>query len=288
MPSIEVNGVSLFYEDKGKGQPVVFVHGIPTDYRVWVSQVEAFSGRFRAVAYSRRYAHPNERQGDLLDSTIENNVADLVGLISKLGMAPVHLVGHSYGGFIAAYLAAGHEELLRSLTLVEPAVSTLLVKNPKSILEFLSLLIRDPSVASSAARFLRKGNNPAFKALDEGDLPKAVRLNVDAIEEGKGVLEELPAQVKAMMIDNARTVGELRTRFPSFTRADAGRIKSPSLVINGEMSPLFLRKIGQILAASIPQCESLTILGARHFPHFENAPEFNSGVLGFLLRQSGV
>ncbi len=221
-----------------------------------------------------------------MDSTIENNVVDLVGLINKLGIAPVHLVGHSYGGFIAAYLATGHQELLRSLTLVEPAVSTLLVKNPKNILEFLSLLIRDPSVASSAARFLRKGNNPAFKALEEGDPLKAVSLNVDALEEGEGVLEKLPSQVKAMIIDNARTLGELRTRFPAFTRADASRIKSPSLVINGEKSPLFLRKIGQILAASIPQSESLTIPGTRHFPHFENAPEFNSGVLGFLLRHS--
>jgi len=105
MPSIDVDGVSLFYEEKGTGQPLLFVHGIPTDYRAWGSQLDAFSDNYRVIAYSRRYAQPNKREGDLLDSTIENNTTDLVGFIKKLGIAPVHLVGHSYGGFIASYCA---------------------------------------------------------------------------------------------------------------------------------------------------------------------------------------
>src|SRR5580693_4543528 len=103
MASVEVDGVSLFWAERGKGAPVVFVHGIPTDYRAWDNQVGVISKGFRTITYSRRYAHPNSRAGDLSDSTIENNANDLAGLISKVGPAPVHLVGHSYGGFIAAY-----------------------------------------------------------------------------------------------------------------------------------------------------------------------------------------
>ena len=139
-----------------------------------------------------------------------------MGLLERLRATPAHIVGHSYGGFISLYVAAHHPEMVRSLVLVEPAVSTLLVKNPKNILEFLLLFLRSPSVALSAAKYVRKGNNPAFKALDKGDLLTAVKLNLDAIEDKDGVLDRLSAKTRAMMIDNARTVGELRTRVPVF------------------------------------------------------------------------
>src|SRR5437867_2321551 len=216
IPSLELNGVNLFYAEKGAGEPVVFVHGIPTDYRAWDSQLDSFSEHYRAIAYGRRYAYPNAREGDLLDSTVENNAIDLMGLLEKLRATPAHIVGHSYGGFISLYVAAHHPEMVRSFVLVEPAVSTLLVKNPKNILEFLLLFLRSPSVALSAAKYVRKGNNPAFKALDKGDLLTAVKLNLDAIEDKDGVLDRLSAKTRAMMIDNARTVGELRTRVPVF------------------------------------------------------------------------
>ncbi|MGI0148224.1 MAG: alpha/beta fold hydrolase [Thermoplasmata archaeon] len=70
----------------------------------------------RTITYSRRYSWPNERSGDGTDSTIENNAADLAALLRRLGVMPVHLVGHSYGGFVAAYFAAVHSDVVRTLT----------------------------------------------------------------------------------------------------------------------------------------------------------------------------
>ncbi len=153
MPSLDVAGVSLYYERSGQGTPIVFSHGIPTDYRAWEAQVGEFSKSYTTVTYSRRYAFPNQRQGDVSDSTIEANATDLKGLIEKLGIAPVHLVGHSYGGFVAAYLTADHPELVRSLVLVEPAIATLLIEGPNSSGQLFSLLVSNPGVALSARRF---------------------------------------------------------------------------------------------------------------------------------------
>ena len=70
----------------------------------------------------------------------------------------MHLVGHSYGGF-AAYCAAKNPELIRSLILVDPAASTILIKDPKNPVQFLSLLLTKPSTALSAAKFTTKSLN---------------------------------------------------------------------------------------------------------------------------------
>ena len=43
MPTVEEGGVSLYYEELGSGDPVVLVHGIPTDYRAWKGQMEPLS-----------------------------------------------------------------------------------------------------------------------------------------------------------------------------------------------------------------------------------------------------
>ena len=282
MPSVDVGGVSLYYEESGAGKTVVFVHGIPTDYRAWSAQVGPFSKGHTAVAVSRRYAFPNKREGDLSDSTVGNNAADLKGFIEKLGAGQVDLVGHSYGGFVAAYLAADHPELVRSLVLVEPAVSTLLVANQKSTAQVLSLLLRSPSVALAARRYQTKSLGPSLRALDADNLGKAVELNVDGIQDLPGAYSKLPEVARRMMLDNARTVAEQRTEFPRFTAAEARRISARTLIINGESSTLWLRRIGKLLAVAVPKAEAVDVPGARHFPHMENPGFFNEKVLAFL------
>src|SRR5713101_2318117 len=243
MPTVDVDGMNLFHEEKGDGQPVLFCHGIPTDYRAWLYQMDVFSNRYRAISYSRRYAAPNTREGDVTDSTVGNNAGDLKGLIETLGVGPVHLVGHSYGGFIAAFLAADHPDLVRSLVLVEPAVSTLLVENADSKAQMLSLLLRSPSVALSARRFLNASLNPSFEALARGDDDRAVELNVDGVQDKHGAFASMPDEVKKMMLENARTIEELKTRFPPFKK-HVGKIQCETLVINGEEGSLWLRRIG--------------------------------------------
>jgi pimeloyl-ACP methyl ester carboxylesterase len=282
MPSIDVGGVNLYYEEKGTGRPVVFVHGIPTDYRAWAAQVGPFSRAQRMVALSRRYAAPNPRQGDLADSTVGNNAADLKGFIEKLAIGPVDLVGHSYGGFAAAYLAADHPDLVHSLVLVEPAVSTLLVANQKSAGQLLGLLFRSPSVALAARRFQSRSLVPSLKALDAGDLGKAVELNVDGVQDWPGAYRGMPDQTRKMMLDNARTIAELRTEFPRFTATEALRISARTLILNGESTSPWLRKIGKLLAAAVPKAGAISVPMARHFPHMENPEFFNEKVLAFL------
>ena len=285
MPIADIGGVSLYYEEAGSGDPILFVHGIPTDYRAWKAQMGPLSKRRRVVAVSRRYAAPNQRKGDLSDSTINNNALDMKGFIEQVCGGRVDLVGHSYGGFISAALAADHKDIVRSLVLVEPAISTLLVADQTSSAQALGLLLRNPSVALSGRRFQTQSLMPSLKALEEGDLERAVELNVDGIQDLKGAYRSLPEETRKMMLDNAKTVGELKTRFPKFTAKEAAMIARPTLVLNGEKSALYLRRIGELTARAVPGAKRIIVPGSRHFPHMENSAFFNEAVTGFLEGQ---
>lgn len=282
MPTVDVNGVSLYWAERGAGPTVLFVHGIPTDFRAWDAQTGALAPGFRTVTYSRRYAHPNLRSGDLSDSTVENNAADLAGLIARLDLAPVHLVGHSYGGFVAAYLATEQPELLRSLTLVEPAIASLLLRDPNRRSEALALLLRHPRVALSARRYLRTAHHPALEALRRNDLAAAVRFNLDGVEDRRGSFERLPEPMQKMVLDNARTVKEADTPYPALSRGALSGIRTPTLVIHGQTSVLWLRTVADMTGVSVPGCHVVAIPNSGHFPHFQNPTAFNYALVPFL------
>ncbi len=284
MLTVAVEGVTLCYAESGAGQAVVFVHGIPTDYRAWNAQVGPFSKNYRVITYSRRHAQPNNNQNALLDSTIQNNAKDLEGLIEKIANPPVHLVGHSYGGFIAAYLAANAPELIRKLILIEPGISTLLIKDPESRAQMLSLLLRSPSTALAAGSYIRRYYNPMLEAYRKGDLDLALKYFLDGIMNKPGVLDQLPGNVQSMLKDNALTIGEVETKLPAFTMKDTSKISAPTLLMHGANGTKIFRAIVKELAKSIPNSEVVTIPDSSHFPHFENAERFNEKVLEFLSR----
>ncbi len=272
MQTTAVGETRLAYVRTGVGQPVVFVHGIPTDYRAWNAQLEPFSRKYDVIAYSRRLARPNQNKEEYANSTIQNNSADLIGLIQNLSLSPAHVVGHSYGGFIAAYSAAMHPEYVRTLTLIEPAVSTILLKNRKSPTELLSLLLRSPSTAISAAKFQRNSLDPSLAAFNGGDFDAALRLNVDGIMNRKNALNSLPDPIRNMMKDNEKTVGELSAEPPAFGREEASKITAPVLLMHGSDSPKVLHTIVERLAKAIPKSEVTRVQGLCALsPHGEAA-----------------
>ncbi len=189
MTTIEVNGARLAYVEAGSGDPLVFVHGSLEDLRVWRRQVELFSAHYRAVAYSRRYHHPNAAPGKGDPAyTAALHAADLAGLIEKLGLAPAHLVTSSFGGCVALQMAATHPELVRSLVLAEPPL--------------MPWLERIPGGAAPAAAFLADTWETAQRAFREGDLELGVRSFLDGVV-GRGAFDRLSPSGRRMVMDNA-------------------------------------------------------------------------------------
>jgi non-heme chloroperoxidase len=88
-------------------------------------QLGSFAEKYHVIAYSRRYNQPNTNQA-LPEYSAVGDRDDLAGLIDKLHLGRVHVIGHSYGAYTALLLAVRHPELVRSLIIAEaPAVSLL-------------------------------------------------------------------------------------------------------------------------------------------------------------------
>ena len=112
----------------------------------------------------------------------------------------------------------------------------------------------------------------------------ALRLNLDGIMNRRGAFDQLPEAVQRMVKENEKTIGELTAKVPPFGKADASKISTPTLLVNGENSPKVLHSIVDRLAGAIPSAEVAVIGECAHFPHIENPAELNSVVLGFLAK----
>jgi non-heme chloroperoxidase len=279
LKNIEINGRQLHYiEQGGDGQqpPVIFIHGGLDDYRCWQFQVDSFSRKYHTISYSRRFAYPNRWMGNVArDNTVEDNAKDLAQLMRKLDLAPAHLVGASYGAFIALYCVSKNPELAKTMVLNEPPIFEFLARNP--IKEDVELL----------QRFITLVQRPSQDAFKRGDFEKGVQIFMDAIMNMENFFEKLPEEVKEYLLDNAKSLeSELESALStSFTSEDVKQITTiPTLLVKGELSPKLFLRISDILSENMPNnTEQIVIPNVSH-DDFKLGNIFTSKVMQFFAR----
>jgi non-heme chloroperoxidase len=278
--NIEINGRQLHYVEQGEDgqQPaIIFVHGGLDDYRCWQFQLDSFSSKYHAISYSRRFAYPNKWIGNVItDNTIEDNAKDLAELIRKLDVAPAHLVGASYGAFIALYCASKNPELVKTMVLNEPPILSFLARSPmKDDVELLQ-------------QFRTRVQSPIQDASKRGDFEKGVQVFMDAIMNKENFFEKLPEEVKKYLLDNAKSLeSELESAMStSYTIEDVKQITTtvPTLQVKGELSPKLFLRIVDILSENMPNnTEQIVIPNVSH-DDFKSGNFFTSKVMEFFAR----
>lgn len=123
MPRVKTNGVELFYERVGSGEPLVLVHGLLFSAESWRDQLDALSAEYDCIAVDLRGQHRSEATADLAGYDLWNQAEDIHGLIQELGVAPVHFAGLSMGGMIGMRLAIMHPGDLRDLALLDTSAA---------------------------------------------------------------------------------------------------------------------------------------------------------------------
>ena len=244
------DGTRLHVRRSGAGEPLVLVHGSWTDADSWVFTAPALEDRYDVISYDRRGHTRSERGPSPAGRRREED--DLAALVAGLGLGPVHLVGNSYGASVVLGLTARRPELVRSVTVHEPPLVSLLEGGPGSELDEVRSLtdaivdeLVHGSVETGAARF------------------------IEEVALGPGTWGLLPEEVRAANIANVDTFLEMLAS-PGWDVIDVDALAAtdvPILLTDGDQTVPWLRRITEILGAAVPGMRRRTIEGAGHVPH---------------------
>ena len=115
MPTAQVNGVEIAYQESGEGFPLVWCHEFAGSMESWEPQVHYFSRRYRVMTYNARGYPPSEVPKDVSAYSQDLAVEDLYGLLKHLGIEQTHVGGLSMGGSTTLHFGIRHPEMARSL-----------------------------------------------------------------------------------------------------------------------------------------------------------------------------
>ncbi len=94
------NGMKLYYEDHGSGQPVILLHGWTSSHEIYSAPVEKLKGKGRFIIYDHR-GHSGSKNANKEEVTMETLASDLQEIIEGLSLTDVTLVGWSMGAGVA-------------------------------------------------------------------------------------------------------------------------------------------------------------------------------------------
>lgn len=264
---IEVAGQRIFVEDVGQGTPVILLHSSGLSSQQWRRLREALAPTHRVlapdlVAYGRSGpwagSEPFQYQTDVA-------VAEAV---AALAAAPVHLVGHSYGGLIALKAALGGKFSVKTLSLFDPVAFGVLYSSGDA--EGLANL----SAASADPRF-------SDRAL-AGTVEWA-ELFVD-FWNGRGYWARLSEGQRKAFLSSGRKMTEevLSLSFDRTTHQEYARIVAPTLLLTGSASPAAGFRTASVLAKALPQAQLVTVEGAGHMGPLTHADQVNALIAGHI------
>lgn len=115
MPIARANGIQMYYEIEGSGDPVVLIAGLGADAHFWYKQVPALSPMFRVMTLDNRDSGRSEKV--VAAYTIRAMADDLMSLLETVGIDSTCIVGASLGGFIAQEFALAYPDRVRRLVL---------------------------------------------------------------------------------------------------------------------------------------------------------------------------
>jgi pimeloyl-ACP methyl ester carboxylesterase len=109
------DGVKLYFEETGRGEPVIFVHEFAGDHRSWEPQVRHFARRYRCITYNARGYPPSDVPEDPGSYSQARATADIKAVLDHLGTPAAHVVGLSMGGFATLHFGLSYPEMARAL-----------------------------------------------------------------------------------------------------------------------------------------------------------------------------
>jgi 3-oxoadipate enol-lactonase len=262
MPTINLQGADIAYDEAGSGHPLLLVHAGIADRRMWDPVWDALASQYRVI-------RPDLRGfgGSIAATEPFTNWHDLARLLRALDAVPAHVIGVSMGGGASLDLALAEPYKVNRLVLVAPGLS-----------------------GWDWAPQLRADWEAEEAAWQAGDLDEVAWANVRTWVDGPLRGGEAPAALRQAVFDMYRPALQLQkvegaVDGEALEPAATGRLAevgAPTLVMVGELDQPDMMKVGEHLAASMPHARLVRMPGVAHLPPMEAPGEFLRIVTEFL------
>lgn len=267
MPITNANGIDLYYEIHGEGEPLLLIMGLSLDSKSWFRTVPALSEQYKVIIFDNRGVGLSSKPNT--PYSIELMAEDARAVLDAAGVKTAHVYGISMGGMIAQRLAIKYPKRIRSLILGCTTPGGVDHVQPNADVSML-MLSRASSIATPEE--MAWATAPILYS------QSFIENHRDVIAEDIQKRIEIPVQPYAYML-------QLQACMAHDTSGEINQITAPTLVIHGNEDKLVPYQNGVTLAENIKGAEFLTIQGAGHIYVTEANDLVNKRVLEFLEKQ---
>lgn len=252
----------MLYAQKGNGQPLILIPGFASGSWIWFCQIEELSKDFRVITFDPRGI--GQSPSDLPNPSLGTFAADVGLILDELKIEKAHVLGASFGGFVALEFALKFPERVKKLVL---ACTSAGGKNHvKPNIEILRSFTRNPQM--SPGEQIRHFFRPAFTEKFHAEHSEMVE-KVCLLRQENEVAEEV-------------YTAQLDAAFSFDFEENLGKIPHQTLVITGNRDKIVPMENSVNLAEKLPNAQLKVIENGSHMIFIENAAEFNQAVREFL------
>lgn len=264
MRTFETKGARIAFDTVGRGEPLVLIPGFASGIWSWQHQAGPLSEHFEVITFDPRGIANSA--GDGQPGTISQIADDVAALIDHLGLEASHILGISFGGFVALNLASSYSAKVQKLILACTSYggSGHVAPAPEVLMAFAS------TKGLNSRERIRQYLSMAFQT--------------DFISAHGDVVDDFCNGRERNFVPEEAYLGQLQSAM-GFDFAEAVKnILSESLVLTGDTDTIVPTRNSINLAAVIPKSTLKIIEGAGHMFFVERASEFNDAVIDFLTK----
>ncbi len=255
MQKSKVSGINIAYERRGRGEPLVLIHGYPLDGTTWKEVASLLENYFDLIIPDLR----GMGHSDAVDKTytVADLASDVAGLLDHLKVQKTFIAGHSMGGYVALAFARAYPNRMRGLGMIS------------------SQVLADPPERKEGR--YQTANDVAEKGISVVIDSMTTKLSADAHIQAF-VREVMQRQKPAGVIGSLKAMAERPDSSDLFKS-----FKFPVVIVHGDADALIPVERGREMKAALPAADYAELKGAGHMPMMENPKEVAEATQ-FLLK----